>query len=89
MDRYQYGLLSEQQIRLLQIFDPKEPLPCLMHFADLSNMPHYAALSYSWDGQDREHQLESDGMALLVKKNVLSFLLSGARMATDLRFGLM
>src|SRR5258708_7678711 len=71
---YVYSPLSRGQIRLLSVTCDHEDLQCALKHFELDNAPEYIALSYCWDGQSPDQQLNCDGLPLKVTANVKAVL---------------
>jgi hypothetical protein len=71
---YVYKPLGTRSIRLLNISSVEGRLICNISTASLDYPPHYFALSYTWDGQQRDQDLILDSSALKVSRNVLTVL---------------
>jgi hypothetical protein len=71
---YIYQPLGARCIRLLNISSIDGKLVHNISATSLDHPPHFFALSYTWDGQQRDQDLICNGSILKVSRNVLKVL---------------
>jgi len=67
---------TRKSIRLLRILPggPNETVFCAIEHHDLSTLPNYTALSYTWDHNKEQAWIDCDGINVQVGQNLLKFL---------------
>lgn len=71
---YVYPALETSCIRLLSVFSIADQLVYSLSAANLNHPPPYVALSYTWDGQQRDQNFICDASTLKVSRNVCTVL---------------
>ncbi|KAE8448051.1 hypothetical protein EG329_009816 [Mollisiaceae sp. DMI_Dod_QoI] len=71
---YVYSALGTRCIRLLNISNIDDRLVYNLSSADLNHPPRFFALSYTWDGQQRDQNLICNASTIKVTRNVSTIL---------------
>ncbi|KAH8704372.1 heterokaryon incompatibility protein-domain-containing protein, partial [Phaeosphaeriaceae sp. PMI808] len=79
VEQYQHQPLdlTKQQIRLITVRRSPENGPiinCIMKVFDLSDVPPYTALSYTWGPATPKRTVHINGRELQIRKNLFDFL---------------